>query len=45
MSNSVRRVQFPFAKSVALIVHKLMSDTFIKLATALSSVEKNLRCV
>ena len=27
-----------------LTVHKLMGDTFIKLATALSSVEKNLRC-
>ena len=38
--NSVRRVQFPLANYVALTVHKLMGDTFVKLATALSSVER-----
>ena len=38
--HSVRRVQFPLANYVALTVHKLMGDTFVRLATALSSVER-----
>ncbi len=36
---SVRRTQFPASNYVALTVHKLMGDTFVRLATAISSVE------
>ena len=40
LRNSVRRFQFPLCNYVALTVHKLMGDTFAKLATSLSSVER-----
>ena len=38
--SSIRRIQFPVINYVALTVHRLMGDTFLKLATEISSVEK-----
>ena len=37
--NSLRRIQFPLINYVALTVHKLMGDTFLRLATAISRKE------
>ena len=36
-SKSARRVQFPLSKYVALTIHKLMGDTFLHLAAAISA--------
>ena len=38
--SSVRRTQFPVINYVALTVHRLMGDTFLKLATEISTVER-----
>ena len=38
--NSLRRTQFPAINYVALTVHRLMGDTFLKLATEISNEEK-----
>ena len=38
--SSIRRTQFPVVNYVSLTVHRLMGDTFVKLATALSKNER-----
>ena len=39
---TVRRTQFPVTNYVALTVHKLMGDSFYKLATQVSACEKKI---
>ena len=39
--NSVRRTQIPLMNFVAMTVHKMMGDTFIKLATSISATDSS----
>ena len=42
--NSVRRIQIPLMNNVAMTTHKLMGDTFAKLATSISATDTSYGC-